>query len=40
MKKATLVRIDLAATNAVAAMNAAPRGALRWMITARLASLL
>lgn len=34
MKKATLVRID------IAAMNAAPRAVLHWMITARLASLL
>ena len=34
MKKATLVRIDLSAASA------APKGALRWMITARLASLL
>ena len=34
MKKATLVRIDLSGHGAV------PRGALRWMITARIASLL
>ncbi len=34
MKKATLVRMDISATSA------APRGVLRWMITARLASLL
>lgn len=34
MKKATLVRIDLSGHGAT------PRGALRWMITARLASLL
>jgi phosphohistidine phosphatase len=34
MKKATLVRIDISGNTL------APRGALRWMITARLASLL
>jgi phosphohistidine phosphatase len=34
MKKATLVRIDLSGRGAV------PKGSLRWMITARLASLL
>jgi len=34
MKKATLVRIDMPA------MGAAPRGTLRWILTARMASLL